>query len=233
MICHFNGNPGLTIVVNYTTVEGSNDAESHFETLSDIINCIPKHRLILDCGDFNAHLSKDDVAHSYHEKTNTNGEFLIDHINECNLRVTNTMFEKKKGKLWTYISDMNGSMSQIDYILINKKWKNSVHNAEAYSSLSSIGSDHRLVTAKLKLSLRMKRAERKKKIYDWTALKDEATQSQYTVTVKNRFEALSEGIDDITEQYQCFIDANNEAAEKLIPVRKKVKSKGVANDRRI
>ena len=62
------------------------------------------------------------------------------------------MFRKKLW-LWTFISDMNGSKTQVGYIMVNKKWKNSVKNCEAYSSFSSMGSDHRIMTARLKLEL--------------------------------------------------------------------------------
>ena len=67
---------------------------------------------------------------------------------------------------------MGGTKSQIDYILINRKWKNSVKNVEVYSSFTSIGSDHRIVTAKIKLSLRKTRETVRKNIYDWSVLRD-------------------------------------------------------------
>ena len=94
-----------------------------------------------------------EVHHTFLKVTNTNSRLLLEHAEECGLNITNTMFEKRKGKLWTFISDMNGRKPQIDYILVNKKWKNSIHNVEAYNSFSSLGSDHRLVTAKIRLSL--------------------------------------------------------------------------------
>lgn len=46
--------------------------------------------------------------------------------------VGNTSYRKKSNKLWTFISDMSGVKTQIDYILINRKWKNSMKNCEAY-----------------------------------------------------------------------------------------------------
>ena len=58
---------------------------------------------------------------------------------------------------------MNNTKSQIDYILISRKCKNSLHNCEAYNSFSSIGSDHRLLTAKIKLSLRKAKITSEKK----------------------------------------------------------------------
>ena len=61
--------------------------------------------------------------------------------------------KKVGGKLWTYTYAKN-SKAQIDYVLINKKWKNSAINCEAYSSFEGVSSDHRIVRAKIRLSLR-------------------------------------------------------------------------------
>ena len=66
--------------------------------------------------------------------TNKNGQLLIDHLQESNMMVGNTKFRKKHSKLWTFISDMSGSKTQVDYILINRKWKNSFKNCEAYNT---------------------------------------------------------------------------------------------------
>ena len=99
-------------------------------------------------GDFNTHLGADDATYTFHSSTNSNGKLMIG----------NTSFRKKKGKLWKYISDMKRLMSQVNYILINQKWKNSTKNCEAYSSLSSIGSNHRIVSTKMKISFRVKKA---------------------------------------------------------------------------
>ena len=51
------------------------------------------------------------------------------------------------------MSEMNNRKSQIDYILINNKWKNCLKNCQAYSSFASVGSDHCVLSAKFRLSL--------------------------------------------------------------------------------
>ena len=38
-------------------------------------------------------------------------------------RRSNKELQKRNGELWTYLSDMSGSKSQVDYILVNRKWK--------------------------------------------------------------------------------------------------------------
>ena len=112
-----------------------------------MIHEVPKHNLLLVLGDFNAHLGKEVGKYTYHDRTNRNGKLLIDLAQETGLVITNIHKQKKSGKLWTFISDMSGTKSQVDFILVNSKWKNSVKNCEAYNSFSSMGSDHRVVSA--------------------------------------------------------------------------------------
>ena len=139
-------------------MEGDGKAKEHYEKLCEAIQSIPKHNVLMVIGDFNAHLGEDAATYSYHNETNENGQMLSDLVSETNMLITNTQYRKKPGKLWTFISDMSDAKSQVDYILINRRWKNSVKNCEAYSSFSSIGTDHRVVTATPKLSLRTSKA---------------------------------------------------------------------------
>ena len=176
---HFNGNPATSVIVHYAPTEGSKGTEEHYNSLANVINAIPKHNITMVIGDCNTHIGKDDTKYTFHDRTNANGKLLIDIAEEPNMIIPNTTFQKKPGKLWTYVSDMGGTKSQIDYILINRKWKNSVKNV--YISFASISSDHRIVTAKIKLSLRKTKARVRKNIYDWSVLRDNATlKQQYT-----------------------------------------------------
>ena len=120
---HFSGNPAISAIVHYSPTEGSDTAEKHYNNLVTAISEVPKHNVLLVFGDCNAHLGEEAVKHTYHKRTNSNGKHLLDLASETNLIITNTAFQKRKGKLWTFLSDMTGSKSQIDYILINKKWK--------------------------------------------------------------------------------------------------------------
>ena len=231
LVANFCGNPSTTVIVHYAPIEGSDDAEDHYNNLTEAVNLIPKHNLIVVMGDFNAHLGHEDSLFSLHEKTNSNGQRLLDLAEETNTVVTNTRFQKKRGKLWTYLSDMSGTKTQVDFILINKKWMNSVKNVEAYNSYSSLGSDHRVVTARIKLSLRICKTPKRKPNYNWDKLgKDADLQHQYTVTVKNRFSALQSTEDDATTRYQHFITANAEATKELIPTKDRQTRKNASKD---
>ena len=114
---------------------------------------IPKHNVLLTIDDFNAHISESNFnRYTYHSTTNTNGKLGIGHAEEAHLKVTNTNFRKRFGKLCTYMSDTNYIKTQVDFILIRNKWKNSVKNCEAYSNFSSIGLDHRIITSIISLA---------------------------------------------------------------------------------
>ena len=75
--------------------------------------------MIIVCGDVNAHLGNNEVCHSFHV-TNTNGRLLLNLPNECGFHIANTLYQKRKGKLWTFISNVSGVKSQIDFIMTNK-----------------------------------------------------------------------------------------------------------------
>ena len=99
---------------------------------------------------------------------------------------------KREGKLWTY-TYANNTKAQIDYVLINKKWKNSAMNCEAYSSFEGVSTDHRIVTAKIRLSLR-KNVKRTvtTKYYDWALLNNRDIRDKYVLELRNRYETLQE-----------------------------------------
>ena len=84
------------------------------------------------------------------------------------------------------MSDYSGAKTQVDYIMLRNKWRNSTKNCEAYNNFSSIGSDHRILTSKIKLSLRATKRQKSQPIYDWTLLKDRKTAQEYTDRVLKR-----------------------------------------------
>ena len=60
--------------------------------------------------------------------------------------------EKKKKSMGLH--QHKYTKAQIDYAFISKKWKYSGLNCEAYSYFEGVSSDHPIVTAKIRLSLR-------------------------------------------------------------------------------
>ena len=166
LIATFSGNPETTIITCYSPTNCSDEevTSNFYGELTSLTKAIPRHNFIIIGGDMNAQIGQHDANGStYHEQTNRNGRYLTDYISECELINTSTQYTKRNGKLWT-IQYANGAKAQIDHILVNRKWKNSALNCEAYNSFASIESDHRVVTAKIRLSLRANKISSKKRV---------------------------------------------------------------------
>ena len=70
--------------------------------------------------------------------------------------------------------------------------KKTALNCKAYNTFSTAGSDHRIVTAKLRLSLKQSKSSTNKKVrYNWNKLlTNNNIKEIFTVEVNNRFRAL-------------------------------------------
>ena len=228
MAATFNGNPRATIISCYspTNVSEENELVTFYDELSSLVRSIPKHNILVIGGDMNAQIGKNgNNKYSLHNTSNRNGQHLTDFMIENRLACLNTNYQKREGKLWTY-TYANNTKAQIDYVLINKKWKNSALNCEAYSSFEGVSTDHRIVTAKIRLSLR-KNAKRTAttKHYDWALLNNKDVRDKYVLELRNRFKTLQEKTEKSTpnDEYENFVNAHLEAAAKYIPTKIKTK----------
>ena len=81
-----------------------------------------------------------------HNSSKRNGKHLTAFTQENGLTCLRIKFQKRKGKLWTFTYS-NNAKAQIAYILMNKKWINSILNCETYSLLMLGPSPQRYVWA--------------------------------------------------------------------------------------
>jgi len=131
------------------------------------------------------------------------------------------MFKKRKGKLWTF-EDPKSNRYQLDYILVNSKWKNSVLNSEAYSSFESVGSDHRIVTVNIRLSLRVTKPPASKKRHDWMQLRyNPDVRAKFSIELRNRFNELHDESSSATSQFDALVKAKDHAASEALPLLQK------------
>ena len=139
--------------------------------LSSLVHSILKHMVLIISGDMFAQIGKnEDNEFCLHNSSNRNGEHLTEISLENRLTCLNTKFQKREGKLWTYI-DANNARAQIDYIFMNKKWINCTLNCEARFPIEEVSSDHRIVTTKIHLSLHRNMTQTVKPTHhNWSSL---------------------------------------------------------------
>ena len=77
----------------------------------------------------------------------------------------------------------------MDFLIINKKWINSIKNCRSYNPFISLASDHRIISADIRLCLRVyKNKLCINKPYDWIRLNHNTDiRSSFVTEVKNRF----------------------------------------------
>lgn len=227
MVLELDGNPKTTIICAYSPTNDASeeDIDQFYTDLRSITENIPLHNLFILSGDMNAKLGPPDVNFSFDKHTNRNGEKLLDYIEEYNLFSASNNFMKPQGQLWTF-EYPSGQRAQLDYILFRKKWKNSVKDTRSYSSFSTVGSDHRIVSSHVKLSFRASKKSKPHpmKSFDWKEVSSNSTLSKhFSVAVHNRFEALSGedelNIDNIDEVYSNLIKATETVAKEMLPLK--------------
>ena len=90
-------------------------------------------------------------------------------------------------------------------------------NWEVYSSFKGVSSNHRIVTAKMRLSLRKTPQNSDHQHYDWPLLNNRDFQDKYVLELRNRFETLQEKTEKgpPNDEYENFVNAHLEAAPKV------------------
>ena len=99
-------------------------------------------------------------------------------------------------------------------------------NCESYSSFEGVSSDHRIVSAKICLSLyRNKKQTLKTTHYNWSSLTNKDISNKYTLTVRNKFDTLQEisEANTLNDEYENFVTSHMEAAAECILTKPRVK----------
>ena len=214
IVATFNVKPSATIISCYspTNVSEETDLIAFYDELSSLVHSIPKHKVLVIGKNWNHKFS-------LQNSSNRNGQHLTKFTIENRLTCLNTIFQKRERKLWTDTYP-NNTKVLIDYVLTNKKWNNSALNCEAYSSFEGVSTDHWIVTAKIRLSLRKNDTRTTTtKLYDWALLINKDIRDEYTLSLRNKYDTLPEQTEIPTpnEENENFVNAHLEAAAEFIP----------------
>ena len=101
-------------------------------------------------------------------------------------------------------------------------------NCEAYSSFEGASSDHRIVTAKIRLGLQKNATRTTTTVhYDWALLNNRDIRDKYALALRNKYDAQQEKIETHTpnEEYENFVNADLEVATEFITTKQRTKSR--------
>jgi exonuclease III len=219
---HLQGNPKMCIICVYAPTETSPTAmkQQFYAELLETVLAIPPHSVLIIAGDLNAHVGQDSHEtnrsvvgpNCFHGSTNNNGERLVEMCEAARLRLAHSHFENKKSRLVSWKSP-KGDYAQLDHIIINQKWWKSIKNCRSHNTMC-IGSDHKVVTATFRLSLRgskLKSIARSK--YNTDQLLDKDKRHVFNLELSNKYASLYDETLNLspTEEIQRHANVLNEA----------------------
>eukprot|EP00112_Aurelia_sp_Birch-Aquarium-sp1_P004263 Seg1481.3 transcript_id=Seg1481.3/GoldUCD/mRNA.D3Y31 product="Craniofacial development protein 2" protein_id=Seg1481.3/GoldUCD/D3Y31 len=111
---------------------------------------------------------------------------------EKNQIILKTVFQQHPRRLWTWKSPRGNVKNQIDYVTINKRYKNAVKGVKCYPG-ADYGSGHSLLARWMKMELRRLKKGNMIPRYQFEVLaNNREIQENYNVVVRNRYEGLQE-----------------------------------------
>lgn len=130
-------------------------------------------------GDLNAKIGKGRVENIIGEHglglRNERGDRLLQFCQDQNMAIMNTWFELPPRRLYTWKSpqdnEQNCVRNQIDYVMINQRFRNSIKSARTYPG-ADVPSDHTLLVAKFKNTLKKIKRQKKEQRADMGMLKE-------------------------------------------------------------
>ncbi|XP_008178936.1 craniofacial development protein 2-like [Acyrthosiphon pisum] len=151
----------ITFLNGYAPTEEKTPEEKDefYENLEQTLNEIPRNRIRIVLGDFNAKLGKENIFrstignHSMHDITSENGLRLIDFASGGGLVVKSTMFPRKDIYKGTWKAPNGRYTNQIDHVMINTRFKNCIQEVKTVRG-ADCDLDHYLVKGKLDVKLK-------------------------------------------------------------------------------
>jgi len=186
-----------------TDVAEKKDKDSFYDVLERIIQEVPGRDSLVVFGDFNARVGRNNKSwegvlgmHGLNEEMTDNGRRLLELCSSHSLCVASTFFRHKRVHKYTHYSrNAQHTKSQIDHILVRKRWITSVRDTRVYRGADFCGTDHRLLIARTMAKLKTKKPTPNHKI-NLDRLNDPNFRKDFELNVKNRFEALVDELSD-------------------------------------
>ncbi|GFR64021.1 endonuclease-reverse transcriptase [Elysia marginata] len=217
-----------------TSASSNEDLEKFYEELEQAKSNCKKDEPTFIMGDFNAKVGERGEEKSVGQHglgiRNEKGEHLLEWCETNDLLIANICFKQPPRRKWTWKKPGDDTKNQIDYILVNDRFKNALLSAKSYPGADCF-SDHVPVVAVVRLKLKKIRTQPGNIKLNIGLLKSyQDLRQRYTVTVKNRFQGLEE-VEEVEQHWQNLKEAITEAASTVIPpMRQKAKQKWMTDE---
>jgi len=217
----------MVLINAHAPTEDKNEEEKElfYATLEDTFS-MSKGDIKLVLGDFNAKIGREECHkstignYSLHSSTNDNGTKLIDFALGKGLVVKSTMFQRKDIHKYTWISPNGRHKNQIDHVLINNRFKNSILNIRTLRG-ADMDSDHLLVGIWMKVKIKKYKKGNltNKGQTDINKLKDKQICKEYVECFQNIIKGKQLDIErnlNVDKTWEYVKESINEASTKVL-----------------
>ena len=106
----------------------------------------------------------------------------MDWCEEKKLVITNTWFKTHPRRRYSWISPNDRARNQIDYIMINERYRNYISNTRVYPGADA-SSDHNSLIANIKIHLKVKKRSKRKPTFSLDSLHDPKIGTKFSTHV--------------------------------------------------
>jgi len=209
-------NVNIIVVYAPTAEAEEEDIDNFYDSLNEVYSCCKSQEITIVMGDFNAKVGSErdgKVVGSFGlGERNDRGDKLVDWCASKGLFISNTWFETHPRRRYTWTSPGDRTRNQIDYIIINQRFRNAVKNSRAFPG-ADVNSDHNPVVAKFKLSLKRLKKPKRRPRYILSSLK---ISQDFKEAVIRKMPTIFDN-SNTESQWKAFTSTIAKAAEDNIP----------------
>ncbi|GFN81032.1 craniofacial development protein 2-like protein [Plakobranchus ocellatus] len=206
------------------------EVEKFYEEIEKAKGYLKSQDTIIVMGNFNAKVGdervKDVVGPSGIGTVNERGSRLIECYQVKDFTITNkpTWYQNQPRRQWTWKRPGDRRRNKIDYILIQKRFRNAVKTSKSLP-VADCDSDHIPVMCKFQIILKKLRKANANSKFQMDLLKsDEKLKDKIAVAVHNKYETLK-NISEVEELWSEMKNSLNEVIEKNVPKKDKKEHK--------
>ena len=220
-----------------TADSSENDIQDFYDNLQKKVDEIDRRDILMIMGDWNAKIGTDretwpsTIGQYGFGVANERGQRLLEFCCTNQLCITNTYFKHKDSRKWTWAHPNGQSYNMIDFIIINKRWKNCVLDSRSFPSADA-GSDHQLVMCKMRLKLKCgtNNGNQLMKKHDIGKLKDQNVLNRYQQEVADKLQQILISNDQTLNQTaECFSATIKAAADNVLGFARSRKKPWISN----
>ena len=223
LLVKLHGQPfNISIIVVYAPTSDSSDEEieGFYEKMEEAKSQCKSNEITIIMGDINAKVGKGSDGKTVGPfglgERNERGDRWVQWCHANDLVIINTWFKQHPRRTYTWKSPGDLTRNQIDFIVINERFKRAAKQAKTYPS-ADCGSDHVPVICTLQCRLKKVKKPKSTLKLDFAQLRQAEICQKYVTQVQNRFEELEDENDRTS--WDAMKPILMEAAEDCIPKR--------------